>query len=725
MGFSRILNKDASGCRWQKSRVKRELMSRHSRRASRTLSAVLLIFVSLGSLTLVNSVFAATLQVDVTVDPSSVMSTNKFSPGFMLDMDWKDWRDTLANRQLTQAAGFNIVRIFDWKSTSPDPCIYWYESTKTGKFDWTQIDLLIKRLRETGISPMVTLGGFTGYYSKARIPSGMAINSTTGLPNPESFAAYVVAWTKHFVSLGMPIKYFEIFNEAWYFFFKSWGVPNSVKLSNFVKLFNTVAKRVHEVDSKALLSTDSTTFRSVLDYFVKYAQGLGFLSFHKYDSGSTSDPDSTVLSLVETKAFVTGTSTYGPSQAVQVWYNARGVTLPVILTETNLSYIWAYGSDPRIQKTVGAVWTALMIRSSILSGLTSSLYYCFESSKYYESKKSTGGYGFGMVNRDDHKPWYPYYVQKMIGTNLSPGDDIVKTTSTSTSIRPLAWIHDDKLNILIISKVNTARNLQLLGVQGTATYFKIDSTVSWLYPRVQNGTADSSSLIPLNGYTVMLLQLDWQSSSVIEPMFQDGFASGNFDQWDGTVVTAGERASVSTSHPYLGSTSAVFTSDGNELVEGAYAYKNIDEGKVYARAYFQISKGLPLADDNDRFFLVRFTTGSQSVAGIGIECNNGESKWVSYARDGESVAWSNYRTTPSIEMNRWYSIELSWYLNSEAGFSRVYIDGQKVLELWGIDTTGYGNVDSVQFGLINAFRVESGITLYVDTAAISTSFITP
>jgi hypothetical protein len=693
-------------------------------KTTKLLGVTLLMLTLISPLIFVETAFAAVPTIDVTVNPSSFLAYNKFSPGFMLDNEWKDWRDSSASSTLTSDAGFKLVRVFDWKSTSPDPCTYWNEAARTGTFNWASVDPLIKKIFEAGAQPLMALGGAVGYLSTPHVPNGMAINSTTKLPNPESYAAYVVAWVKHYKSLGYPIKYWEIFNEAWYFFFKSWGVPDSTRLSNFVKLFTVVAKRVHEQDASALVGTDSSTFRCFLDYIVKYGDGLGFLSFHKYDSGSLTDPDSSILSSVETRYFETGSSMYGPADARKVWLQSRGVLLPVIISETNLSYLWTNGSEPRMQKLVGAVWTALLLRTCVLQGIAYSIYYTFSSSKYYESQKGTGGYGFGMVNSDDHKPWYPYYVQKMVGSNLSPGDSVVNSSSSSTELRSLAWLHGKQLNVLIILRVNSARYLRLRGLQGTASCLKVDSAVSWLTSRLQTGTVDVSSSIYLNGYTVLLLQINSSSPPpTSSTIFESGFESGNFNLWNGTALTAGETAAVLRNRPYSGNYSAIFTSDGAVGIENSYVYKRVDEDQLYARAYFYISSGLPLLNNNDRFYLIAFMASGQFVAGVGIKLVNGAQEWIVFGRDGSSLVWTGYGTTPMIQLNRWYNLQLSWRNDGTQGKVELYIDGTKMYEIANSDTSAYGNVDTVGFGLVNAVDVQNDMIVFVDNVKISTAFI--
>ena len=473
----------------------------------RMVCVAVLVISALGSI-VANPVLGATPpQIDVSIDTSNQTGTNGYQTGFQLDQDWSYFRDSLACRSLTSAANFKLVRVITFKDTSPQPCTYWYESTRTGKWDWTTTDKLIQQVFASGAQPLVTLKSFPAIYgSPPGVPPGMKINPATNLPDSESFAAYCAAWVKHFKSIGKPIKYWEVFNEAWYYFFKSWGVADSTRLANFVKLLDTCVKRMREADPAILVGNDAGTYKCFLDYYVTHGAGLQFLSFHKYDTGSITSSESSLLNAAETHCFQTSSTMYSPNDARNKYYSAKGVKPAVLLTETNLNYIYEDGADPRIQKVVGAVWTALMLRSCILGGVRFSVYYCWSSSKSSQSGTSTHGYGFGMINRDDSKPWYPYYVQKMFALNLATGDKIVRTTSTSSEVRPLAWIHAGKLNLMIICKANSARNLRLRGISGSMNYNKIDSAISYTSPRVQTGSINSANLVSLRGYTVMLLQ---------------------------------------------------------------------------------------------------------------------------------------------------------------------------------------------------------------------------
>jgi hypothetical protein len=156
---------------------------------------------------------------------------------------------------------------------------------------------------------------------------------------------------------------------------------------------------------------------------------------------------------------------------------------------------------------VGATWLALVLRTDVLNGVNYNMYFSFSSSESYGKSTPTGGAGFGMVNADTGKPWYPYYVHQMIGKNLAVNDAVVQANCSSGDVRTLAWVHGQTLNLLLICKVNQARTVYLSGLQGLLNMSKIDNNVSWTTPRIQTSTIDSKDSLILDGYTVALLQM--------------------------------------------------------------------------------------------------------------------------------------------------------------------------------------------------------------------------
>jgi hypothetical protein len=88
------------------------------------------------------------------------------------------------------------------------------------------------------------------------------------------------------------------------------------------------------------------------------------------------------------------------------------------------------------------------------------------------------------------------------------GDPIVASTSSSTTTRTLAWIHQNKMNLLVISRTNQPTAINFQGFEEQITFQKIDDTVSWETPTVQTGTLRAGEVLRLKGYGVILFQTD-------------------------------------------------------------------------------------------------------------------------------------------------------------------------------------------------------------------------
>jgi hypothetical protein len=114
-----------------------------------------------------------------------------------------------------------------------------------------------------------------------------------------------------------------------------------------------------------------------------------------------------------------------------------------------------------------------------------------------------------MVNLDNNRPYYPYYVYKWFGNNLARGGAIVESNTSSANFRTLAWLNNGVLNILLISKTASSQTVILHGLNGQLSYQKIDdpTNTSYLNPRVQVGNISATDPIVTNGYTVMILQM--------------------------------------------------------------------------------------------------------------------------------------------------------------------------------------------------------------------------
>ena len=668
--------------------------------------------------------FAAT-PIQVTINSSSMIGVNNFSLGFHLDgPDMRIWRDRSVLRSLARDANFKLVRIH---SHLMEPCTRWYESTKTGSWDWRNVDLLLQRIFEIGAEPLIVLGFYSWELDRLRTPRGMVDNPQTGLPYPDSWAAYCAEWVRHLKSAGFSVRFYEMVNEPIFYF--GWDADRT-KLGYFVDLYNTAARAMRGVNANVQLGCDATIMKKVLDYFISYGENLDFLSYHGYGTGDLSATDAEILVAAETKYIGETRSVYGVDKARQLYKAARGIDLPVIKSENNINYHYTRGTDPRIQKMVGVVYHGLTFRTFIIKNFAYNVYFHFATSASAEQSKSSGGVGFGMVNSDNNQPWYPYYVHEMVGNNLAVGDKLVEANSASNDIRVVAWINEEKLNVFLVCKVDEPRTIYLRGLVGQLDYFKIDNTISWKTPAIQTGTIDSADVIALNGYTVMLLQGEVSAPPTPPPppppsVFDDGFESGDFSKWTGTTTSSGESALVVDTLPHHGNRHGQFTSNGGSDTEHAYCYKVIDKEELYARGYFYVAGDLPLADNGDRFYFLRFRANDQSLTGAGIRRNDGVDSWILYARDGSGWIGPFYASSPVVEEHRWYCVELYWKKASSYGLVEMYVDGEKVLEVGNIDTADFGNVDEVDFGMVSATNVQNRLTVYGDCFTLSNAYIGP
>lgn len=442
-------------------------------------------------------------KVSVSISPEKCVGISNLSLGYMLDWEWKKLIESPSLRQLSENAAFKLVRVFEGRyqtGGSPDPCLSWDDATSTGTFDWTDVDSLVASIFSVGAEPLICLGYWD--MSTKYLPNGMSTNPSTALPHPNSWGAYCAEWVRHFNAVALPVRFYEIVNEPYHYY--GWDRSETTLMSNYAAIYNAAITAMKNLNPNIMVSFDASTQKKALDYFLANGLNIDYFDIHKYDGTTLTVTDEELLSLAESNRFSESSNWYGIDQARQMWLSANGKSLPVIFTEYNLNYVYETGTDPRIPQMLGAVWTALVLRNSALNNVSSMLYYLLANSASQTLKK--GGYGFGMINLDDIKPWYPYYVQKMIGNSLFVGDSMIDSTSDSDDLRVLAWQHQGKLAILLICKTHEPLEVNINGVSGSFNVQWIDETVPFTNATVQTAIVDLRGLRNMNGYTVALLQ---------------------------------------------------------------------------------------------------------------------------------------------------------------------------------------------------------------------------
>jgi hypothetical protein len=206
----------------------------------------------------------------------------------------------------------------------------------------------------------------------------------------------------------------------------------------------------------------------------------------------------------------------------------------------------------------------------------------------------------------------------------------------------------------------------------------------------------------------------------VASLFSDGFESGNFNAWSGTIRSTGETTTVVTSPRHDGANSGMFASNGGGGYEYSYAYWSAPSlSELYARGYFYVSQS-GVQDSADRLYLISLRAGTNDVAFAGWGISGGVLKWVLMIRSGTTYAIIFSSSTPVT--GNWYSVEMHWRLGSSNGLGELYIDGVLVCSLTNRNTSSYGSVTAVRFGIAQAYQCAS-TTVYADSCVVSNTYV--
>lgn len=235
----------------------------------------------------------------------------------------------------------------------------------------------------------------------------------------------------------------------------------------------------------------------------------------------------------------------------------------------------------------------------------------------------------------------------------------------------------------------------------------IDEVYLYNYAITQNQIADDAGL----------------SGSMV---FSDDFSTQTFGAWSGTSMYPNNQVIyVSSASTYHGTPLAVFTTLGSGNHETAYAYKNIgSQSQLYASGHIYVMTS-GIAQENARFYFIRFLSGGNNgdpVAFAGWRMVNGIVKWELLLRNGNG--WISAYSDNSPSTQQWYSIELHWLENNNNGGGDLYVNGQQVATIRGINTAALGNVDTVLYGTGEAVNTQH-TAIYAGSFAISTEYIDP
>jgi hypothetical protein len=205
-------------------------------------------------------------------------------------------------------------------------------------------------------------------------------------------------------------------------------------------------------------------------------------------------------------------------------------------------------------------------------------------------------------------------------------------------------------------------------------------------------------------------------------LFQDGFESGDINNWNGTYTSLGGSATVVDTISHDGTYSAMFSGIGEGGWDAAYSYVDIpSSSELYARGYFRVTSS-GLTEDNDRFYSMTFVADGYSVASVGWWRVDGVIKWSLQMWDGASwwVAYSD--SSPSLD--QWYSVELRWKSHAVSGLAELYVNGELVASITDKNTSSFSGVSQISFGLPE-LAFGGPTTVYGDNFIASEKYIGP
>jgi len=140
-------------------------------------------------------------------------------------------------------------------------------------------------------------------------------------------------------------------------------------------------------------------------------------------------------------------------------------------------------------------------------------------------------------------------------------------------------------------------------------------------------------------------------------IFTDGFETGDYSLWTGTVNNTGSTMKISTVNKFTGSYAA------NCLISNvtgtyAYAYHNFSaESILYHREYVKISALPPSGGSCDLFGIMDVHATGEHLGTIAIDNNGTNYRWVIKYYDN-TVASLAYSTAVNIKADTWYYIEI-------------------------------------------------------------------
>ncbi len=289
--------------------------------------------------------------------------------------------------------------------------------------------------------------------------------------------------------------------------------------------------------------------------------------------------------------------------------------------------------------------------------------------------------------------------------------------------------------VTIIQGTGTQYNLNI-GVQGFGTTNPTAGTYSYTSGTTAQVTAISGQDYQfdqwlLNGIDYssanpcsVTMNANYQLTAVFTPktpsqhIFENGFESGNFDPWTGTITTTGGSLIPSSNPVHSGAYSGQFSVSDGTGTRRAYAYTNLNSlSEVSSTSYVYIADGLPLAN-GEALWLVQFVdSGANSLGSFGIRADSSGTHWaLQYAGWPYVVAGAS---VPAPTEGVWYKIEV-YFTHAATGETLVLKINDVEVAAVNQDTSAANVIASARFGVVYWVN-NSPVTVYMDDITIDST----
>jgi hypothetical protein len=212
---------------------------------------------------------------------------------------------------------------------------------------------------------------------------------------------------------------------------------------------------------------------------------------------------------------------------------------------------------------------------------------------------------------------------------------------------------------------------------------------------------------------IAILALAFQPIPIVsaaDRIFEDGFESGDFSEWD----YASGTPEVTSGEAYQGTYKAVL--DDAEYVQARFILDPLNH--AFMRAYVMFKEFPAAGEETTVLGLYKLSSGIY-MAEARVKNVAGTVKWALRYHDNGT----NYVVTSELEkpeLDTWYCVEVEGKANTTTDAeSRIYIDGN---ELTDVSQTGKNNDSQIDSGYIWA---NTAVTRWYDDVVIDTTYIGP